>query len=398
MNRIIRLIKTLAPIRPIGARRNVSEMAARGWRCLFLAAGVGALSFALVLILGSQAPAGAAMPAVTGLEGESFVYRFDPDASSFVFTFTIPTPNANPWSVVVVSATGHLDVWFTEPAADRIGRLVYTSTHVYAFHEYTLTAGSRPLNLVSGRGFIWFTGAGGNYIGRLDPATGKIDEFAVPTANSHPADLDVAPDGSIWFTEMQADQIGRLIVDPTGGYTVTEYASPVTAAGRGWPYGIVVVGGSVFFAHPRAITDCVTRFTPPASWIHITGLVHGIPDDPYELVVGPWGQVWGTERVGNAVSSYEVGTLPIVNRYVVTPANSLPTSLALDAHNYLWFTQWQAGQIGRLVPSVPSQKDYYALPLPGLAPTGIAADSAGGLWVLASRPYRIRLPVVVKSW
>jgi len=396
MNRIIRLIKTLAPIRPIGARGNVSEMTARGWRRLLLAVGVGALSFVLVLILGSQVPAGAAMPAVTGLEGESFVYRFDPDASSFVFTFTIPTPNASPWSVAVVSATGHLDVWFTEPSADRIGRLTYTNTHVYAFHEYTLTAGSRPLNLVFGAGYIWFTGAGSNTIGRLNPATGQIDQFAVPTANSYPADLDVAPDASIWFTEMAADKIGRLTVSPSANFT--EYPSPITAAGRGWPYGIVAVGSSVYFAHPRTITDCVTRFTPPASWLDITGLVSGIPDDPYELVVSPWGQVWGTERAGNAISSYEVGTLPIVNRYVVTPANSLPTGLAMDVHNHLWFTQWQAGQIGRLVPSVPSQKDYYVLPLPGLAPTGIAADSAGGLWVVASRPYRIRLPVVVKSW
>lgn len=373
-------------------------MAARIWRRMCLAVGVGALSFVLVLLLGSQAPAGAAMPGVTGPEGQSFVYRFDPNTSSFVFTFTIPTSHANPWSVAVVSATGHLDVWFTESAVDRIGRLVYTNTHTFAFREYTLAAGSRPLNLVSGRGFIWFTGAGNNTIGRLNPATAHIDQFAVPTANSHPADLDIAADGSIWFTEMQADQIGRLVVDPTGGYTVTEYASPATAAGRGWPYGIVAMGSSVFFAHPRVITDCVTRFTPPASWLDITGLVSGIPNDPYELVAGPWGQVWGTERVGNAISSYEVGTLPIVNRYVMTPANSLPTSLALDTHNRLWFTQAQAGQIGYLVPSVPSQKGYFALPLPGLAPAGIAADSAGGLWVVASRPYRIRLPVVLKSW
>jgi virginiamycin B lyase len=299
---------------------------------------------------------------------------------------------------VVVSDTGHLDVWFTEPGVDRIGRLTYTDTNHYAFREYTLTVSSRPLNLVSGGGFIWFTGAGRNYIGRLDPTTGHIDEFDVPTAASYPADLDVASDGSIWFTEMAADQVGHLIVTATGAYTVTEYASPITDAGQGWPDGIVVVGSSIFFAHPRAITDCVTRFTPPASWVHITGLTSGIPDEPHRLAVNSLNQVWGTERAGNAISSFGVGTMPIVNRHRLTPTNSLPTGLAADVNDHLWFTQWRAGQVGRLIASVPSQKDYYPLPSPDLTPTGIATDGSGGIWVLASRPYRVHLPAVMKSW
>jgi virginiamycin B lyase len=373
-------------------------MTAGGWRCILLAVGVVALCVAFTLILGNQAPAEAAMPLVTDAEGEGFVFRFDPSPSSFVFTFTIPIENANPWDVTVVSGTGYLDVWFTEPGADRIGRLTYTETNDYAFREYTMTSGSRPLNLVSGAGFIWFTGAGGNYIGRLDPTTGQIDEFDVPTADSHPTDLDVASDGSIWFTEMAADQIGHLTVTPTGDYTITEYASPITTAGRGWPNGIVVVGDGIFFAHPRVITDCVTRFTPPDSWVHITGLASGIPDEPYKLAVNSSNKVWGTERAGNAISSFGVGTLPIVNRHSLTPTNSLPTGLAADANDHLWFTQWRAGQIGRFIASAPPQKDYYPLPSPGLTPTGITVDSAGGIWVLASRPYRIHLPVVVESW
>jgi streptogramin lyase len=296
-------------------RTNTILMTAGGWRCVLLAVGAIALSIAFVFILGSQAPAGAAMPLVADSGGESFVFRFDPGASSFVFTFTVPTKNANPWDVVVVSDTGHLDVWFTEPGVDRIGRLTYTDTNHYAFREYTLTVSSRPLNLVSGGGFIWFTGAGRDYIGRLDPTTGHVDEFDVPTAASYPADLDVAFDGSIWFTEMAADQVGHLIATATGAYTVTEYASPITDAGQGWPDGIVVVGSSVFFAHPRAITDCVTRFTPPASWVHITGLTNGSPNEPHRLAVSSRNRVWGTERAGNAISSFGVGTMPIVNRH-----------------------------------------------------------------------------------
>jgi virginiamycin B lyase len=373
--------------------------AARGGQCALPAVGAVVLSVAIVFLLRSHAAPGvqAAMPLVTGSMEESFVYRFDPDISSFTFTFTVPTRNASPWDVVVVSDTGSLNVWFTESGADRIGRLVYTDTDDYVFHEYTVTVGSQPLNLVSGGGSIWFTAADGDYIGRLEPTTGQIDEFGV-TEGSYPADLDYAPDGSIWFTEMAADRVGHLVVAPSAGFTVTEYTSPITSAGRGWPYGIVVVGGSVLFAHPRELGDCVTRFTPPASWIDITGLVNGVPDEPHRLAVTSLGQVWGTERTGNGVSLFGFGTMPIVNRYGLTPTNSMPTGLAVDANNHLWFTQWRAGQIGRLKPGGNPQKDYFPMPLAGLNPTGIATDSTGGIWVLASRPDRVHLPFVTQSW
>ena len=373
--------------------------AARGGWCALPAVGAVILAVVIVFLLRTQSVPGvqAAMPLVTGSGGESFIYRFDPGTSSFVFTFTVPTRNANPLDVVVVSDTGSLNVWFTESGADRIGRLVYTDTDNYSFHEYTVTAGSRPLNLVSGGGSIWFTAADGDYIGRLNPTTGQIDEFEV-TAGSYPADLDYAPDGSIWFTEMVADRLGHLIVGPSAGFTVTEYTSPITGAGRGRPYGIVVVGSNVLFAHPREVSDCVTRFTPPASWLDIAGLIPGIPDDPYKLATSSRGQVWGTERAGNGVSLFGSGTMPIVNRYGLTPTNSMPTGLAVDANDDLWFTQWRAGQIGRLKPGGNPQKEYFPIPLAGLNPTGIATDSAGGIWVLASRPHRVHLPIVTHSW
>jgi virginiamycin B lyase len=365
---------------------------------VFTALGVTVISAAFVLLLGGLAPAtaGAGIAPEANSGGESFVYRFDTDTSRFVFTFTIPTDHANPQDLALVPGAGHLDVWFTEPGADQIGRLTYTDTNDYTSHEYALTAGSRPLNLVAGGGFIWFTAADGDYIGRLEPATGQIDEFQV-TAGSYPADLDYASDGSIWFTEMAADRVGHLVVDHTDAYTVTEQASPITDDGEGRPYGIVWVSGSVYFAHPRTGTDTVTRFTPPDSWVDITGFQPGVPDEPYKLAATSSGLVWATERAGNGVTSFEIGTMPVVNRYSLAPTGSLPTGLAVDANDHLWFTQCGAGQIGRLIPSVPAQKDYYSMPLSDLAPTGIAADDAWGVWVVAAIPYRVHLPIILKS-
>ncbi len=47
-------------------------------------------------------------------------------------------------------------------------------------------------------GAPWYTGQMKNVLGRLDPATGKVREFPLPTANSGPHGLVSDKDGNIW--------------------------------------------------------------------------------------------------------------------------------------------------------------------------------------------------------
>jgi virginiamycin B lyase len=371
-------------------------MSTKHWRCAITLAGVILALITLGLLVGRREFVSAEVrtPSANESGGDSYVLLFDSSTSSFVFTFTIPTAGAEAVDVTIVPGAGYQEVWFTEAGADRIGKLVYTDTATFTFQEYTLTVGSRPLNLAAGGGYIWFTEAGRNLIGRLNPNTGQVNEFDIPTPSSHPADLDIAPDGSIWFTEMAADQLGHLIVTSTLEYTVTEHAGPSLPGGR--PYGIAVDATSVYLA--QTLNDRVTRFTPPDTWVDIWLSLPGItiPDGPYRLAQGPGG-VWGTERNGNRVSKYTYSTFPVIAGYTLTPANSQPTGLAVDANNHLWFTQSAAGQIGRLIPS-PFDKDYYPLPSPGLMPTGIASDNAGGIWVLAQVPHHVYLPTILRNW
>jgi hypothetical protein len=38
-----------------------------------------------------------------------------------------------------------------------------------------------------------------------------ITEYSIPTANSHPYGITAGPDGNLWFTESNGNQIGRII-------------------------------------------------------------------------------------------------------------------------------------------------------------------------------------------
>jgi streptogramin lyase len=41
--------------------------------------------------------------------------------------------------------------------------------------------------------------------------SGKIREFAVPTAGSSPSGITAGPDGNLWFTEPGGNKIGQLL-------------------------------------------------------------------------------------------------------------------------------------------------------------------------------------------
>lgn len=357
---------------------------------------LAAITLCLVLQQGTQVVAGAST-AEQAPPGQAYVFRFDPQAESFE-SFAIPTVGANPHSVKVVPGTGSLNVWFTEPGADQIGRLIYTNTANSVLREYSVTVGSMPLDLVvDGDGnHVWFTAHRGNWIGRWAVSNGELITFPVPTANSQPAGIDLAPDGSIWFTEMAADKVGRLIVTGTMVYEFKEYPINDTSVGA---YDIAVqTDRYVWFSETR--TGNIKRLkVADGSFSAITPLsANGYP---YALV---WdtgrSYLWFTERDSNQISQIQLTTLTILNSYPITPSpNSRPTGLTLLGSNQFWFSGQGSGQIGRMVYTSPIEYNFkfFDLPISGLWAMDIAAAPDGRLWTVAYLPRHVFLPLMMRS-
>src|SRR5579885_1310372 len=89
--------------------------------------------------------------------------------------------------------------------------------------EFTVpTPQSSPEGVVPGPdGNLWFTENNGNNIGRLTPS-GKFTEFPIPTKNSIPIGITLGPDGNLWFDEFKGNKIGRIT--PSG--QITEFRIP----------------------------------------------------------------------------------------------------------------------------------------------------------------------------
>jgi len=59
-------------------------------------------------------------------------------------------------------------------------------------------------------GGLWLAGFTSNEVVRLDVEGSITDRYAVPTQNSQVLQVAAAPDGSIWFTEVTGNKVGRL--------------------------------------------------------------------------------------------------------------------------------------------------------------------------------------------
>jgi len=174
--------------------------------------------------------------------------------------FLIPTSNSRPVDITVDNE-GY--VWFTEFAADRIGRLNATDG---TFTEYLVLEGSRPWGItVDRRGFIWFTMSEARRIAKLDPRIGLCESFEVPIARSKPRHIRVDSWGSVWFTEYDAGKIVKYLPNHTA---FIEHSFPNLDCG---PDEIALTTqGEVWIAESRS--NKVARILPSISATISTGL------------------------------------------------------------------------------------------------------------------------------
>jgi hypothetical protein len=138
------------------------------------------------------------------------------------------------------------NLWFTEADGHRIGRI--TVEGVVTMFPAHLGQGS-PCGIASGAdGGVWFTEADGNRIGRISPS-GAVSVVRGPSAFVHREDsteswysrcgIAAGPDGDMWFTEWEADRIGRVTpagviseYPPTAVITGVRLRTPATVAVR----------------------------------------------------------------------------------------------------------------------------------------------------------------------
>src|SRR5579859_5102935 len=211
-----------------------------------------------------------------GEMNRNFLAMFDPRTGSFMQI----TPLRGAFGIMGIVAGPDDSIWYAEQYANYIGRYFPATRQ---FHLYplptimapdpgnaskTLPLPSAPNDLaIDSHGAIWFTELNANAIGRLDPGSGLIRQYPLTTSKNaqalDPYGITIDPSGNVWFTEASVNHLGRL--DPASG-AVRYYLVPglttalmeVASDARGIIWATAFTSGLLVRLNPA--TSVITKY------------------------------------------------------------------------------------------------------------------------------------------
>ncbi|GAC1458389.1 MAG: hypothetical protein PVSMB10_16080 [Pseudarthrobacter sp.] len=213
--------------------------------------------------------------------------------------------------------------------------------------EFTVpTPNSGPLYITAGPdGALWFTERDANKIGRIT-TFGTITEFVV-RAGSEPEHITAGPDGALWFTEFNSGRIGRIT---TAGF-VTEFpVLPIT------PFGITAGPDSALW-FTASNGNAVARITTNGLITQFLGPPECAPDEYCNaldaITAGPDGALWFTDTGWMNESIGRITTDGAFTKFGLPSADSGPRGITAGPDRALWFTERNANRIGRIPTGPP---------------------------------------------
>jgi virginiamycin B lyase len=249
--------------------------------------------------------------------------------------------------------------------------------------EWTVPLDSFPHDpAVAPDGSIWYTGQQSNTLGRLDPVTNNLTEYALPTPAAGPHGLVADASGRIWYTGNAAAHVGRL--DPTTG-EVQEFAMPDPRA-RDPHTPVFDAAGTLWFTVQNG--NFIGRLDPLTAEITLRSS-RTLNSRPYGIVVDSTGRPFFDLFGTNKIATLDRETLDIVE--FALPSGARPRRIAITRdeavdREVVWYTDYARGYLGRLDVETGEVTEF-ASPAERLArPYGITSTSDGAIWYSESGP------------
>jgi virginiamycin B lyase len=287
-----------------------------------------------------------------------------------IHEFDVPTKDSRPHDP---AAAPDGALWFTEQKADKLGRLDPKTGRI---EEFAVPAGSGPHGLAAdGEGNIWFTANSRGYIGKLDPKTGRVVEFRTPGAHDpHTPALDAK--GAVWFTAQESNAVGRL--DPASGKV--EVRKVPTAGAR--PYGMVVTSKGVpFFCEFGA--DKLASIDPGTMKITEYTLPRGAR--PRRLALAADGTIYYSDYARGFIGHLDPVTRKVEEWPSPGGADSRPYGIAVTPDGIVWYSE-SGVEPNTLVRFDPAAKTFTRTPIPsgGGVVRNMVATGDGRLYLACS--------------
>jgi virginiamycin B lyase len=276
------------------------------------------------------------------------------------------------------------------------------ATHAIITEYHLPRASMAPHDVLPDKdGVIWFSEFGDQAIGALDPKTGKVTEYPLPSPkpNFPTGTLDLEPDGqgNYWLAMMF--QTGLAKFDPR---TKTFQTFPIPAALNGDSAQQSMVMPKGLAADGKVWTNMVNRqsvmrmdlatgafeLVDPFAATAPSQNTKGVEHSPYGMVVDGKNDLYFMDFGDTNIVRIDAKTLDPTIYPTPTPA-SRPRRGMMDAQGRIWFAEFAGDRIGMFDTKTATFREF---PLPDrwTAPYDASIDKEGKVWSGAMSSDRVQ--------
>ena len=270
------------------------------------------------------------------------------------------------------------------PEWGKLRRPTSTAATRLRVQEYRVPAGTHPHDVaVAADGTVWYTAQHTGKLGRLDPKTGQTTEIPLG-AGAAPHGVIVGPDGAAWVTDGGLNAIVR--VDPTTS-GVRGFRLPGSTGYTNLNTATFDRRGILWFTGQSGIYG---RLDPKSGAMRVFRAPLGT--GPYGITTTPKGRVFYASLAGSHIAEINVRTGKAT---VIRPptANQGARRVWSDSKGMIWVSEWNAGKVGRYDPAtrkwrewdVPGPAQVYAVYVDDRDVVWLTDFGRSGLWRFAPK-------------
>ena len=223
---------------------------------------------------------------------------------------------------------------------------------------------------VSADGTVWYTAQRDGRLGRLDPATGKVD--LVPLGHgSAPHGVIVGPDGAPWITDSGLNAIVR--VDPRT-HSVKSWPLPAGRSYANLNTATFDRRGRLWFTGQSGVYG---RLDPRSGDMQVWDAPRG--RGPYGIATTSEGDVYYASLAGSHIARIDLDSGAAT---VIEPPTKDQGARRVwsDSKGRIWVSEWHSGNVSRYD---PRRREWKMWKLPGERPQTYAVyvDERDKVWL-----------------
>jgi virginiamycin B lyase len=241
----------------------------------------------------------------------------------------------------------------------------------YSIQEYPVPAGSHPHDVaLAPDGTVWYTAQHVGALGRLDPATGQTHHIPLGSGSA-PHGVIVGPDGAAWITDGGLNAIVR--VDPQTEQ-VQVFPLPANSGYANLNTGVFDKNKILWFTGQSGMYG---RLDPVTGDMQVFDAPRG--RGPYGITVTPDGIVYYASLANSYIGRIDPQTDEAT---VLEPPSAGQGARRVwsDSLGRVWVSEWDAGQVAMYDPANDSWREWK---LPGDRPQAYAVyvDDRDMVWL-----------------